>query len=67
MTIMDDGTEDIELAILLEDYQAFDDEAHRARLRWTNDGRGGDYKPLVINGRRSIPGGTNNAYEERNG
>lgn len=40
----------LDLAITLEDYLKLPDSAHEARLCWGGDE--GDYKPLVIAGRR---------------
>ena len=58
---MKDDEDEMELAILLEDYEAFDDEAHASRLHWVSpEGalRGADnaYKPRLVNGRRVSPG-----------
>lgn len=43
-----------ERAILLEDYNAFSQSAHAARLHWVSP-KHGDFKPVVIHGRRVIP------------
>ena len=52
---MKDDEDEMELAILLEDYEAFDDEAHAARLHWVGE-NGTDYKPRVVGGKRIPPG-----------
>lgn len=55
-------TEELEMAILLEDYNSFPDDAHAARLHWISGGSNGNFKPMVINGRRVIPGQANENY-----
>lgn len=50
-TSSDGFSGDIELAILIEDYVLFEDEAHVRRMQWFVGEN--DLKPIVINGRRT--------------
>lgn len=50
---MSDDAEDIEFAMLKEDYDALPLEAHGSRLHWGDESN--DYKPSLAAGRRTIP------------